>query len=251
MAWVPETENIYFDSFDFISSNPIAFDNLGVKKVAKIFCNINVCHVITEEGTVYSWGNDREKYGTLAMGNNYYITSPTLNNNFDGKKILDLSIGEKHAAAIDEAHNIYMWGTDYYGECGYGDYNEKEVTKNIPFSLNIKHLYPLKVKCGYSYTMILDYDNTAIYLGVICDKNIIQDNIEKIERDASHRVPFDSSLNVRCNEIYCGLNMIAIVDTKGNLFLYSDYEGLYYVRIPFEAITVKFVYDVKIGRAHV
>lgn len=244
MAWVPETENIYFDSFDFISSNPIAFDNLGVKKVAKIFCNINVCHVITEEGTVYSWGNDREKYGTLAMGNNYYITSPTLNNNFDGKKILDLSIGEKHAAAIDEAHNIYMWGTDYYGECGYGDYNEKEVTKNIPFSLNIKHLYPLKVKCGYSYTMILDYDNTAIYLGVICDKNIIQDNIEKIERDAKHRVPFDNSLNVRCNEIYCGLNMIAIVDTKGNLFLYSDYEGLYYVRIPFEAITVKFVYDV-------
>lgn len=239
MAWVPETENIYFDSFDFISSVPISFANLGMKKVSKIFCNINICHVITEEGNVYSWGNDREKYGVLGMGDGYYFTSPVLNKNFGGKKIIDLSIGEKHAAAIDDGHSLYSWGTQKYGECGYEDGINKS---NIPINVSVKNLYPLKVKCGYTYTMIMDYDNSSKYFGVICDKSVIEDNIDKIEPNL-HCVPFDQSLNIRINDIYCGNSMIAIIDTNYNLFLFSDYEGLYYVRLPFGVNGVKFVYN--------
>ena len=44
LTWIPKTENIYYDSFDFISSQPIQFDNLGSKKVAKIYCNNQICH---------------------------------------------------------------------------------------------------------------------------------------------------------------------------------------------------------------
>ena len=41
------------------------------------------------------------------MGDGYYFTSPVLNKNFGGKKIIDLSIGEKHAAALDDGHTLY------------------------------------------------------------------------------------------------------------------------------------------------
>lgn len=174
------------------------------------------------------------------MGDGYYFTSPVLNKNFGGKKIIDLSIGEKHAAAIDDGHSLYSWGTQKYGECGYEEGNNKS---NIPINVNVKNLYPIKVKCGYTYTMVMDYDNSPKYFGVICDKDVIEDNINKIEPNVLHCVPFEQSLNIRISEIYCGNSMIAIIDINYNLFIFSDYEGLYYVRLPFGVNGVKFVYN--------
>lgn len=62
-------------------------------------------HAISDEGFVYSWGNDRENYGTLGMGLNYSQASPCLNLNFSNKKIIDISMSEKHCAALDSKLN--------------------------------------------------------------------------------------------------------------------------------------------------
>ena len=108
LTWIPKSENIYYDSFDFISSNPIKFDNLGSKKVSKIFCNNQICHIITDEGLIYSWGNDREKYGVLGLGNNYNIILPTLNTNFYIKKrIIDIYLFYKHFVVLYIFINLY------------------------------------------------------------------------------------------------------------------------------------------------
>jgi hypothetical protein len=80
----------------------VSFYNLdiGSKKIVKIFCNNNVIHSISEEGRVFSWGYDRDKLGILALGFNYNQPSPMPNTNFSSK-IVEISLSEKHAAAID------------------------------------------------------------------------------------------------------------------------------------------------------
>lgn len=239
-AWIPETENIYYDSFDFISSNPIQFDNLGSKKVSKIYCNTQICHIITEEGQVYSWGNDREKYGILAMGDNYYISSPILNSNFIGKRIIDLSISEKHGAAIDELHQLYTWGYSPYGECGYINTNNKS---NIPNAVSHKNIYPLQIKCGYTYTLILDYDNTVYYYGVICDKETLREYSSKLNTVTKHQIPIDKTWNIRVDKIFCGSKLIGLIDMNHKMYLYSDYEGLYLVKLKKSIQSIKFVYN--------
>jgi alpha-tubulin suppressor-like RCC1 family protein len=81
--------------------------NLGIKtkKIKKIVCNNDVIHSISEHGQVYSWGNDRDKTGLLGLGLNYNQNTPVLNTNFSNKKIIDISLSEKHAAALDSIIN--------------------------------------------------------------------------------------------------------------------------------------------------
>ena len=79
---------------------------MGTKKIIKIICNNNVIHSISDDGQVYSWGNDRDKYGTLGLGLNYNQQTPILNTNFSNKRIIDISISEKHCAALDGINKI-------------------------------------------------------------------------------------------------------------------------------------------------
>ena len=61
-------------------------------------------HSITDDGLVFSWGNDRDKTGILGLGYTYNQSTPLLNTNFANKKIKEISISEKHAAAIDSKY---------------------------------------------------------------------------------------------------------------------------------------------------
>ncbi len=72
-----------------------------MKKIVKIYCNNQVAHSITEDGLVFSWGNDRDKTGILGLGYTYNQPTPLLNTNFANKKIKEISLSEKHAAAVD------------------------------------------------------------------------------------------------------------------------------------------------------
>jgi alpha-tubulin suppressor-like RCC1 family protein len=58
-------------------------------------------HSISDDGLVYSWGNDRDRSGVLGLGFNYNQPTPLLNTNFANKRIIDISLSEKHCAAID------------------------------------------------------------------------------------------------------------------------------------------------------
>jgi alpha-tubulin suppressor-like RCC1 family protein len=63
-------------------------------------------HSVSDDGNVYSWGTDREKSGILGLGTIYIQHSPILNPNFNNRKIIEISLSEKHAAAMDS--NSYI-----------------------------------------------------------------------------------------------------------------------------------------------
>ena len=244
LTWIPKSENIYYDSFDFISSNPIKFDNLGSKKVSKIFCNNQICHIITDEGLIYSWGNDREKYGILGLGNNYNITLPTLNTNFFLKKrIIDFSLSEKHCVALDISNNLYSWGYGPYGELGLG---KDKIFFNLPQLVNDKiNITPINVKCGFSYTLIEDYDKSLIYFGIISSRENLDLIYNKNSNDDNfiNYIPFDEENGKKNKKIICGNSMIALIDINGNLYVYNDYDGLFLIQIPYSVKSVKIIHN--------
>ena len=241
LTWIPKTENIYYDSFDFISSQPIQFDNLGSKKVAKIYCNNQICHTITEEGLIFSWGNDREKYGILGLGNNYIITSPTLNENLLKKKIINLSLSEKHCAALDKSNNLYTWGYGPYGELCF---NKNNIKFNLPQLVNDKiNINPINILCGSSYTIIEDFDKSLIYFGIICPKDKL--NLIKYPNEDNYLkyIPFTDNEVKKYKKIVCGNSMIGLIDFNGNLYIYNDYNGLLLVKIPYPIKSVKIIHN--------
>lgn len=64
--------------------------------------SLNYKAFLEDQGEVFSWGKDEEFSGVLAMGRmrmNQKVA--IMNPNFSGIPIIALSIGEKHAGAID------------------------------------------------------------------------------------------------------------------------------------------------------
>ena len=72
-------------------------------KITKIACNTDVCHAITEEGVVFSWGNDSQRKGLLALGEGVFtIKTPKYNNFLSSVRIKDISLSETHGCAVEE-----------------------------------------------------------------------------------------------------------------------------------------------------
>ena len=69
---IPKTKNLYDDNIEYLSNNPITFENIGIKKIKMIICNTNICHAITESLITFSWGNDIYHKGLFGLGENIF-----------------------------------------------------------------------------------------------------------------------------------------------------------------------------------
>jgi alpha-tubulin suppressor-like RCC1 family protein len=97
----------------------------------------------------------------LGLGDIYTQIHPTVNPYFFNSTVIDISMSNKHACALDsciwninEAKKIiYTWGMGDCGELGQGELK----TCNTPSSINLEsHNLITKIRCGYSYTILLD-----------------------------------------------------------------------------------------------
>ena len=264
IAWIPKTQNLYDDNLEYLSSFPISFSNFGLKKIKSIACNSDVCHAITEGGSIFSWGNDIDQKGLLALGDNIFqVKIPTFNKYLSSLKIVSISLSETHGAAIDYNKNLFTWGDDFFGQCGYNnnynnknsnnnnncnncDYNDdnnnfvcyfpKKVVLNSNFHVN-------KVQCGKYYTAGISTEGIAFKFGLINYKN--QFNVENIKGKKSNIVFFNYKNNNNDNfishfsdvnlnkvvDIFCGEELLSFVNLKGELFIYSEIQGLFKIQL--------------------
>lgn len=201
---------------------------------------------------MFSWGIDRDKTGILGLGENYFQPIPVLNNNFKDNKIMIISISEKHACAIDNRHHLSSWGTGLNGELGI-----KDITKTtVPIQVGLGSILPMSVQCGMGYTILITYESIPYYFGIIDNSNNkgnwndntneLRNSIDQLTHYNNYNseeriksIPFNSPY--RINNVYCGEHMIALIDLMGNLYLYSEKEGLNRVRISMSVKSLKFV----------
>ena len=245
LTWIPQTQNLYDDNLEYLKSNPISFSNFGLKKIKSISCNTDVCHAITEDGCIFSWGNDIEEKGLLGLGNKIFqVKVPTLNKNLSKLKIQFISLSQSHAAGLDYNNNLYTWGDDSYGQCGlnnnynknnnFDEYNNfccfvpKKIVLNCSF--NVK-----KVQCGKYYTAGINNEGIAFKFGVINyknyirkDNNIVFFNFKNNENFVSH---FPNLNPEKVNDIFCGEELLCFITQKGEMFIYNEIQGLFKIKL--------------------
>jgi alpha-tubulin suppressor-like RCC1 family protein len=81
--------------------------------------------MITESGKLYTWGFNGN--GRLGDGTTTNRTTPTLIDKFNGEKVISVSLGHYHSAAITESGKLYTWGLNDKGQLGDGTTVEKHV----------------------------------------------------------------------------------------------------------------------------
>ena len=228
-AWIPKTKNIYDDDYNFLYEYPINYSNIS-RRLRKIVCNNDICHAITENGLVFSWGNDIYHKGTLGLGNNIFqVNTPVLNKYLSKVKIFDISLSEEHCAAIDYNNYLYTWGVEEHGELGFFDKNEKKVCEPIKVCMNNKPFLVDKIKCGKFYTAGINNKGIAFLFG---NKTIENEN----NNNSNNEIIFfsfnnNSNYNYFAKDIYCGEDFIIICLEKEILLVYSFNDGLFEIKL--------------------
>ncbi|KAL3640480.1 hypothetical protein CASFOL_015448 [Castilleja foliolosa] len=101
---------------------PAAFGDQGLKEIA---CGGAHTLFLTENGDVYATGlND---FGQLGISNSQNYTTEPLRVSSIPKRVVKISAGYHHSAAITEDGELYIWGKNANGQLGLGKKAEKRI----------------------------------------------------------------------------------------------------------------------------
>jgi hypothetical protein len=172
------------------------------------------------------------------------VNTPTLNKYLSSLKINYISLSENHCAGLDINNNLYTWGDDSFGQCGLNEDNKnnicyfpKKIIINSNFLVN-------KVQCGKFYTAGITIDGIAFKFGVINYDNdnkdikkiggikffkIVKENNMKNENN----LYFQEDKQDKIYNIFCGEEVLCFVSIKGNLYIYTELQGLFQVKLDF------------------
>ena len=124
--WIP----INFDSYTFDSEDPVIQISMGGSHSS----------ALTEKGIVYTWG--RNNYGQLGNNSTTNAHIPiNITDNFSldaNDKVIQISAGYNHSAALTADGRVFMWGINQFGQLGNDDsdglYRSTpiEITNSIP-----------------------------------------------------------------------------------------------------------------------
>ena len=142
---------------------PVAVDTTGVLKgkyIIAIAAEDNVGLALSDEGFVYTWGNN--DHGQL--GNDSTVKSslwPVVvdtNGVLKGKTIVAIAAGISHALALASDGTVYAWGENEYGQLG----NRTNTDSNVPVPVYMTGVLSGKkvvaIAAGGEFSLVLASD---------------------------------------------------------------------------------------------
>ena len=105
---------------------------------------------MTADGVIYTWGNGN--FGRLGYVDILKQTVPRQVVELKSHKIVKLSLGYYHAAAITEHGVLFSWGRGNSGQLGCGNQLNEDSVKPVNALANNK---VVDVQCGESHTVAL------------------------------------------------------------------------------------------------
>ena len=181
-------------------------------KVKAVNCGDAHTVIITENGNIYSFGNN--VFGQLGLDDDYSRNIPTLVTALAGLKAKAVSCGDNSTAIITEDNDLYSFGDNAWGQLGLDDEDNRYTPTlvSVPGSLKVK-----AVSCGGQHTVIITEDGNLYSFGKndtgqlgLGDRN---------NRDTPRLVNVPGGLGVKA--VSCGGQHTAIITENGNLYSFG------------------------------
>lgn len=120
------------------------------EQVIEVACNLNLALILTRQ-SIWALGCDKLKCGLFGDEEVFESIVPYRLKSFTNNVVLQVSISEKHAAAICDQGMLYTWGTGLDGELG-----EKGLEKSLGKVVGQSGYYrPRQVVVGKGFTSIV------------------------------------------------------------------------------------------------
>lgn len=113
---------------------------------------------LTQSGAVFGWG--RNKFGQLGLNDEMDRSCPCLLKSLRSQKIVHISCGEDHTAALTKEGGVFTFGAGGYGQLGHNSTNH-EINPRKVFELmgNIV----TQIACGRQHTLAFVPSSGRIY----------------------------------------------------------------------------------------
>ena len=172
---------------DFSSKVPkeIALDN----PVVSLSVNKSNACVLDEAGKIWCWGkNESGQLGNLSFDDSEDPVEVDLGN----RNMVDVKTGTNHVCALDDAGNIFCWGSNGSGQLGYGK-GASSVISGVPqptrviIKSDINEKKVSLLSCGYESTSAVDEDGNLYFWGRPDLNSLEYSHIAKIEGTGDER----------------------------------------------------------------
>ncbi len=174
-------------------------------------CGANHSLVLTSNGEVYAWGNNR--WGQVGNGCNKDQLTPIKVMGFNNEKVIMISCGGRHSLALTKSRSLFGWGENDFGELGIGN----TVDSNEPKLIEINDLTISKISCGHSHSLLLTSDGEIYAFGHLLGDPMSTGNLLKDIKSE----PFKLETEIKFIDIASHFSSDIIVSLSDN--------GVYYL----------------------
>lgn len=130
---------------------PTIIPELSQEEVCSLSCGDRHSFAVTRDGRVFGWGSN--EFGQLGCGKKGdTVLRPKLIAGLQGLKVIAISSGDRHSAAVTNTGSVYTWGCGSDGQCGHS------VFRDVVRPKLVEHLvgrFVVDVKCGHNFTMAM------------------------------------------------------------------------------------------------
>ena len=140
---------------------PTVIEELSAERMLMLSCGDRHSFAVTEDGKVFGWGSN--EFGQLGCGKKHdTVLRPCIIEGLQGLKIIHISSGDRHSAAITNTGAVYTWGCGTDGQCGHGMFSDVTRPKLVDKLIG---KFVIDVKCGHNFTMVMTSDSEVFTWG--------------------------------------------------------------------------------------
>ena len=165
--------NSYGQLSNEFNESEIGLQNiLNNNNIIVIKCCTTSSYILSNDNILYSFGGNFD--GELGINNKLIESTKDILPVLYGNNIYKFSCGSGHIGCLTDNNELYMFGQNEFGQCGYKGIDRCHIGNNI--TLNCKSI--IDIKCGHSLSIIKSNDHQ--FYGFGWNKNgmlFIDDNI--------------------------------------------------------------------------
>lgn len=129
----------------------LAIESTGLKDVKEVFCGKDHNFAIKSNGKVLAWGLNES--GQLGIGSDQTQFAPVEVRGLRGHRLTLIRGGENFSLALTADKTVLGWGTNNYGQLGFGDTRERWVPEQLP---SLSGVMSLESGGNYSFAILED-----------------------------------------------------------------------------------------------
>ncbi|XP_076648701.1 RCC1 and BTB domain-containing protein 1-like isoform X2 [Halictus rubicundus] len=163
---------VYESCSDYTNHNPKSASPKKVnidKKIACISCGHSSNVIVTDDGVVYSWGDN--SVGQLGLDNSICQTEPSQVTRLVGVIIKKVACGYMHVLALSNEGVLYVWGANSCRQLGICTPNDTHVPTKLDAS-EMEKVVDIAASCHHNISIAMGTNNRIYMWGQCLGQNI-------------------------------------------------------------------------------